>query len=39
MAEKYLARAREIIRADYSVERSNFLVKRLESKFIIGQFH
>ena len=29
MAEKYLVRAREIIRADYSVERSNFLGTRL----------
>ena len=29
MAEKYLARAREIIRADYSVEHSDFLGTRL----------
>ena len=29
MAEKYLARAREIIKADYSVERSDFLTSRL----------
>ena len=29
MAEKYLARAREIIKADYSVERSDFLTTRL----------
>ena len=29
MAEKYLARAREIIKADYSVERSDFLGTRL----------
>ena len=28
-AERYLARAREIIRADYSVERSDFLGSRL----------
>ena len=25
MAEKYLARAREVIKADYSIERSDFL--------------
>ena len=29
MAEKYLQRAREIIKADYSVERSDFLGTRL----------
>ena len=29
MAEKYMARAREIIKADYSVERSDFLTTRL----------
>ena len=29
MAEKYLAHAREIIKADYSVERSNCLGTRL----------
>ena len=29
MAEKYLARAREVIKADYSVERSDFLGSRL----------
>ena len=29
MAEKYLARVREIIKADYSVERSDFLGTRL----------
>ena len=29
MAEKYLARARQIIKADYSVERSDFLGTRL----------
>ena len=29
MAEKYLARAREVIKADYSIERSDFLGSRL----------
>ena len=29
MAEKYLARAREIMKADYSVERADFLGTRL----------
>ena len=29
MAEKYLARAREIMKADYSVERADFLSTRL----------
>ena len=29
MAEKYLARAREVIKAEYSIERSDFLGSRL----------